>query len=103
VVGGHGFYINSSIGISVYPNDGADAAMYKAKNIDRGGFQFYTEELSERALQHYTIESGLRQALNKQQISVLYQPKIDLSTGVVKGAEALVRWRHPKLGDVPPY
>jgi diguanylate cyclase (GGDEF)-like protein/PAS domain S-box-containing protein len=111
VVGGHDFYINSSIGISVYPNDGADAAtllknadaaMYKAKNIDRGGFQFYTEELSEKALQHYTIESGLRQALNKQQFSVLYQPKIDLSSGAVKGAEALVRWRHPKLGDIPP-
>jgi diguanylate cyclase (GGDEF)-like protein/PAS domain S-box-containing protein len=111
VVGGHDFYISCSIGISVYPNDGsdaasllknADAAMYKAKNIDRGGFQFYTEELSEKALQHYTIESGLRQALSKQQFTVLYQPKIELASGVVKGAEALVRWMHPKLGEVPP-
>ncbi|MCG7911295.1 MAG: EAL domain-containing protein [Candidatus Thiodiazotropha taylori] len=111
VVGGHDFYISGSIGISVYPNDGADAAsllknadaaMYKAKSIDRGGFQFYTEELSENALQHYTIDSGLRQALSKQQFSVLYQPKIDLSSGSIKGAEALVRWRHPQLGEIPP-
>ncbi|ODB92135.1 hypothetical protein A3194_06935 [Candidatus Thiodiazotropha endoloripes] len=111
VVGGHDFYISGSIGISVYPNDGgdaasllknADAAMYKAKNIDRGGFQFYTEELSEKALRHYTIESGLRQALSKQQFSVLYQPKIDLSSGAIKGAEALVRWIHPQFGEIPP-
>lgn len=105
------FYVSASIGISVYPNDGedaatllknADAAMYKAKNIDRGGFQFYTEELSEKALQHYTIESGLRQALEQDQFVVLYQPKIELSTGRIKGAEALVRWNHPQRGEISP-
>lgn len=105
------FYISASIGISMYPNDGddaatllknADAAMYKAKNIERGGFQFYTQELTEKALQHYTIESGLRSALNQQQFEVFYQPKIELLSGRVTGVEALVRWRHPEKGMISP-
>lgn len=105
------FYISASIGISMYPNDGndvatllknADAAMYKAKNIERGGFQFYTQELSEKALYHYTIESGLRTALNKHQFEVHYQPKIDLLNGGITGVEALVRWVHPEKGMISP-
>ncbi|MES9853107.1 MAG: diguanylate cyclase [Candidatus Thiodiazotropha sp. L084R] len=105
------FYISASIGISLYPNDGndvatllknADAAMYKAKNIERGGFQFYTQELSEKALYHYTIESGLRTALNKHQFEVHYQPKIDLLNGGITGVEALVRWVHPEKGMISP-
>ena len=111
VVQDHDFYLSASIGISVFPDDGkdaaellknADAAMYKAKNTERGGFQFYTQELSDNAFQHFTLESGLRQALQKQQFQVLYQPKIDLSNGQINGAEALVRWRHPERGLIPP-
>ncbi|MES9927084.1 MAG: GGDEF domain-containing phosphodiesterase, partial [Candidatus Thiodiazotropha sp. 6PDIVS] len=97
--------------VILYPNDGndvatllknADAAMYKAKNIERGGFQFYTQELSEKALYHYTIESGLRTALNKHQFEVHYQPKIDLLNGGITGVEALVRWVHPEKGMISP-
>jgi diguanylate cyclase (GGDEF)-like protein/PAS domain S-box-containing protein len=111
IVKDHDFYISASIGISVYPNDGkdpatllknADAAMYKAKNIERGGFQFYTQELSEKALQHFTIETGLRQALQKEQFQVLYQPKVNLMSGKITGAEALIRWEHPELGNISP-
>ncbi|MES9928165.1 MAG: EAL domain-containing protein, partial [Candidatus Thiodiazotropha sp. 6PDIVS] len=111
LVKGNEFYISASIGISMYPNDGddaatllknADAAMYKAKNIERGGFQFYTQELSEKALYHYTIESGLRTALNKHQFEVHYQPKIDLLNGGITGVEALVRWVHPEKGMISP-
>ncbi|MCU7924409.1 MAG: EAL domain-containing protein [Candidatus Thiodiazotropha sp. (ex Dulcina madagascariensis)] len=108
---GHEFYLSASVGISVYPSDGegaaellknADAAMYKAKNIERGGFQFYTQELTSNAYQHFTLESGLRHALQEDQFQIYYQPKIDLKAGRVLGAEALLRWRHPEEGFIPP-
>ncbi|MCU7798200.1 MAG: EAL domain-containing protein [Candidatus Thiodiazotropha sp. (ex Myrtea spinifera)] len=108
---GHEFYLNASIGIAVYPRDGestaellknADAAMYKAKNSGRGGFQFYTEELTHNAYQHITLESGLRQAVAKNQLLIHYQPKISLQTNRIVGVEALLRWRHPEAGLVSP-
>lgn len=108
---GYEFFLNASIGISVYPRDGestaellknADAAMYKAKSSGRGGYQYYTEELTSNAYQHFTLESGLRQALRKSQFVLHYQPKISLQTGHVVGAEALLRWRHPEAGLISP-
>jgi diguanylate cyclase (GGDEF)-like protein/PAS domain S-box-containing protein len=107
----HEFYLNASIGIAVYPRDGentasllknADAAMYKAKNSGRGGFQFYTEELTDNAYHHFTLENRLRQALHLNQFEVHYQAKINLNSGRVIGAEALLRWRHPDMGYIPP-
>ncbi|MEJ2465939.1 MAG: EAL domain-containing protein [Candidatus Thiodiazotropha sp.] len=107
----HEFYLNASIGISVYPRDGentasllknADAAMYKAKNSGRGGFQFYTEELTDNAYHHFTLENRLRQALHLNQFEIHYQAKINLDSGRVVGAEALLRWHHPDMGYIPP-
>ncbi len=107
----HEFYLNASIGISVYPRDGentasllknADAAMYKAKNSGRGGFQFYTEELTDNAYHHFTLENRLRQALHLNQFEIHYQAKINLNSGRVIGAEALLRWHHPDMGYIPP-
>lgn len=108
---GYDFYLNASIGITVYPRDGettsellknADAAMYKAKNSGRGGFQFYTEELTSNAYQHITLESGLRQALQKSQFHLVYQPKICLRSGRTLGVEALLRWRDGDVGLISP-
>jgi diguanylate cyclase (GGDEF)-like protein/PAS domain S-box-containing protein len=108
---GHEFYLNASIGISIYPRDGetaatllknADAAMYKAKNSGRGSYQFYTEELTSNAYQHFTLESGLRQALINDQFELHYQGKISLQSGRLVGAEALIRWRHPEMGCIQP-
>jgi diguanylate cyclase (GGDEF)-like protein/PAS domain S-box-containing protein len=107
----HEFYLNASIGISVYPRDGespaallknADAAMYKAKNSGRGSYQFYTEELTNNAYQHFTLEAGLRQALINDQFELHYQAKISLQSGRLVGAEALIRWRHPEMGYIGP-
>ncbi len=108
---GHEFFLNASIGISVFPRDGettatllknADAAMYKAKNSGRGSFQFYTEELTNNAYHHFTLENGLRQALLNDQFEVHYQAKVNLQSGQLVGAEALIRWHHPDLGYIPP-
>lgn len=108
---GYEFYLNASIGITIYPHDGespaellknADAAMYKAKNSGRGGYQFYTEELTSNAYQHFTLESGLRQALQKGQFVLHYQPKVNLQNDLVVGVEALLRWQHPEAGLISP-
>ena len=107
----HEFFLNASIGISIYPRDGettatllknADAAMYKAKNNGRGGFQFYTEELTDNAYQYFTLESGLRQALLSDQFELHYQAKISLPGEALTGVEALIRWRHPEMGFIAP-
>ena len=108
---GHEFFLNASIGISIYPRDGettatllknADAAMYKAKNSGRGSFQFYTEELTDNAYQYFTLESGLRQALMHDQFELHYQAKISLPEERLIGVEALIRWRHPEMGYILP-
>jgi diguanylate cyclase (GGDEF)-like protein/PAS domain S-box-containing protein len=107
----HEFYLNASIGISVYPRDGesastllknADAAMYKAKNSGRGSYQFYTEELTNNVYQYFTLESGLRQALIDDQFELHYQGKISLQSGRLVGAEALIRWHQPEMGYIQP-
>lgn len=108
---GHEFFISSSIGVAVYPADGdtpetlikhADIAMYRAKEIGRNNFQFYTSEMNERALERLRLEGDLRLAIEREEFLLYYQPQVDLRTGHIIGVEALIRWQHPELGMVPP-
>lgn len=110
-IGGHALYLTPSIGISLYPQDGddtdtlvrnADAAMYRAKERGRNAYEFYTEELTNSALERIQLEEHLRTALQNQELSLYYQPQICLRSGRIVGAEALMRWHHPELGNVPP-
>jgi diguanylate cyclase (GGDEF)-like protein/PAS domain S-box-containing protein len=107
----HELRITTSIGVSVYPEDGLDAetliknadiAMYQAKENGRHGYQFFTPDMNVRAARRQAIEQSLRRALERQEFSLHYQPKVDLGTGVIIGAEALLRWTHPTLGPVSP-
>jgi diguanylate cyclase (GGDEF)-like protein/PAS domain S-box-containing protein len=108
---GHELHITVSIGISVYPDDGeeaetlltrADMALYHAKDKGRDCYQFFTPELTVRAMERQAVEAGLRRALEKNEFELLYQPKLNLKTGAIVGAEALIRWRHPERGLVEP-
>ncbi len=103
--------ISTTIGISIYPNDGGDAesliknadiAMYHAKKRGRNGFQFYSEDIHQKAQDRFSLEQDLRKAINEQQFRLVYQPKIDTQTGEVSGVEALIRWEHPTAGPVSP-
>ncbi len=105
------FKIGAAIGISVYPRDGfdtetllrmADIAMYRAKKGGEDGYTYYSHEMNQRALDHLKIETDLRHALDHHELLLHYQPKVDMETGAIVGAEALVRWRHPERGMVPP-
>jgi diguanylate cyclase (GGDEF)-like protein/PAS domain S-box-containing protein len=111
VIQGHPFSINCSLGISVFPEHGADsetliknadAAMYSAKENGRNNFQFFTEEMNARVVERLTLENSLRLALEKEQLFMVYQPQMDIATGRITGMEALLRWQHPDLGLVPP-
>ena len=104
-------HITASIGVSVYPDDGedaetliknADTVMYQAKENGRQGYQFFTPAMNARAVERHSVEEGLRVALARQELVLHYQPKVDLRTGAISGAEALVRWSHPTRGLVPP-
>jgi diguanylate cyclase (GGDEF)-like protein len=107
----HELTLTCSIGISVFPVDGvhadtivknAGAAMHHAKQRSKNSFQFYSAELNARALEKLTLANQLRKALDRDELHLYYQPKVDLKTDVITGAEALVRWQHPKRGWVPP-
>jgi diguanylate cyclase (GGDEF)-like protein/PAS domain S-box-containing protein len=104
-------HTTTSIGVSVYPDDGldaetliqnADTAMYEAKRNGRRSIQFFTPALNEQAVERQFIEEGLRRAMERQEFVLYYQPKINLRTGAITGAEALIRWMHPARGMVPP-
>jgi len=108
---GHALHITASIGVAIFPDDGtdpqtlqrgADAALYHAKASGRNRVQFFTERLSEEAQRRHLIGTSLRGTLRGEQLETYYQPKIDLATGAIIGAEALVRWRHPSLGMLFP-
>jgi diguanylate cyclase (GGDEF)-like protein len=107
----HDLHITTSIGVSIYPDDGldaetliknADTAMYQAKENGRQSFQFFEPEMNARAVERQSIEGNLRRALERQEFLLHYQPVIDLRTGEITGAEALIRWMHPTRGMVPP-
>ncbi len=107
----HDLHVTSSIGVSVYPDDGldaetliknADTAMYQAKENGRQGYQFFKSAMNVRAVERQSIEESLRRALEKQEFTLHYQPKINLESGKITGAEALLRWTHPTRGQVAP-
>ncbi|MEQ1472304.1 MAG: EAL domain-containing protein [Candidatus Acidiferrum sp.] len=107
----HELHVTASIGVSVHPDDGLDAealiknadiAMYQAKEHGRQGYQFFKPAMNVKAVERQSIEEGLRRALERQEFSLVYQPKIHLQSGEVTGAEALLRWTHPTRGSVSP-
>jgi diguanylate cyclase (GGDEF)-like protein/PAS domain S-box-containing protein len=111
IVQGHLLSISCSLGISVFPDNGrepetllknADAAMYCAKEQGRNNFQFFTQEMNVQAVERMTLENSLRVALERNELFLVYQPQMDIATGQITGAEALLRWQHPVLGLVPP-
>jgi diguanylate cyclase (GGDEF)-like protein/PAS domain S-box-containing protein len=110
-MGQQNLHITTSIGISIYPDDGldaetliknADTAMYQAKENGRQTFQFFKPEMNVRAVDRQSIEEDLRRALERNEFALHYQPKINLMTGAITGAEALLRWTHPTRGSVSP-
>jgi diguanylate cyclase (GGDEF)-like protein/PAS domain S-box-containing protein len=110
-VGQHDLHITTSIGLSVFPDDGldaetliknADTAMYQAKENGRQSFQFFKPAMNVRAVERQSIEEALRTALERKELALHYQPKINLRTGAITGAEALIRWTHPTRGPVSP-
>ena len=110
-VGGREIVPGTSIGVSLFPQDGktvdqvmraADAAMYHAKTLGRNNAQFFSAELNQVVHQHLLLEASLSRAIRNREMVLGYQPKVDLRTGKVVGAEALVRWHHPVDGVISP-
>ena len=111
VIEGHEFVMGCCIGIAVCPTDGVDAdqlikhagiAMYRAKELGRNNFQFYTSSMNESAMERLRLEGDLRSALEREEFVLHYQPQAELGTGRIIAAEALIRWNHPVLGMVSP-
>jgi len=110
-VDGRELYIGASIGISVCPDDAvradellkmADIAMYHVKHNGKNSYCYYSSDLSHHAAERFTLDVELRRALERSQFALLYQPRVDLPSGRIIGAEALLRWHHPELGMVSP-
>jgi diguanylate cyclase (GGDEF)-like protein/PAS domain S-box-containing protein len=111
VVQGHLLRVSCSLGISIFPEHGADgetlirnadAAMYSAKDYGRNNFQFFTQDMNAEVVERLTLESSLRLALEKRELFLVYQPQMEIASGRITGLEALLRWQHPELGLVPP-
>ncbi len=111
VLSGQTVQISCSIGVALYPQDGlaprelllnADAAMYRAKQSGANNFQFYAPEMNASVEAKLMLLEGLRNALEEGQFRVLYQPKVDVRTGLIFGVEALIRWQHPEHGMISP-
>ena len=111
VLNGRELFMTTSIGISVFPGDGddvasmlknADTAMYRAKEQGRNNYQFYSADMSNKALERLAMETQLRWALDRNEFVLYYQPKLDYRSGKIVGAEALIRWVHPEQGLVSP-
>ena len=108
---GHECHTTASIGIAMYPANGADAqtltknadmAMYLAKEDGKNGYRFFSKEVKTQSIERLSMESALRRALERDQFSLNYQPKVDMETGQFTGVEALLRWTHPELGNISP-
>ena len=109
--GDHEFFTSASIGTSLYPQDGtdvatlvknADAAMYRSKAKGRNRVESYTRDLTTQATMRIALEHELRRAIERDELSLSYQPKFSIDSDLLVGAEALIRWKHPNFGDVPP-
>jgi two-component system CheB/CheR fusion protein len=108
---GQAIHISASIGICLFPEDGedadtllkhADGAMYKAKDVGKCTHYFFTNDLRQSADERLQLENGLRQAIELDELFLMYQPQLSLSDGKLAGVEALLRWRHPEMGLIPP-
>jgi diguanylate cyclase (GGDEF)-like protein len=111
VVQGHTLGVSCSLGISVFPEHGADAvtliknsdaAMYSAKESGRNNFRFFTEDMNAQGVERLAFEHSLKLALPQNELFLMYQPQMDMATGRIIGLEALLRWQHPEMGLVPP-
>ena len=107
----HEINLTVSIGIAIYPTDGmdfdtlwrsADAAMYRAKQNGRNDYCFFTTEMQARSTRTLQIDNALRRAMERKQFSLVYQPQLSLDSGKIVGFEALIRWKHPQFGNIPP-
>lgn len=110
-VGQHELTLGCSVGVALYPQDGrdfdalvqsADMAMYGAKRQGRNTYRFFTSQMQAQSMRALELENALRRALEREQLSLHYQPQVDASSGKVLGVEALLRWQHPELGAVSP-
>jgi diguanylate cyclase (GGDEF)-like protein len=108
---GHECHITASIGIATFPGDGtdvhtltknADMAMYRAKEDGKNAFRYFTNDVRPQSIERLMLETSLRHALERNEFSLHYQPKVDLASGQITGVEALLRWTHPELGMLPP-
>jgi diguanylate cyclase (GGDEF)-like protein len=108
---GHELHITTSIGISIFPYDGTDAetlikhadiSMYRAKELGRNKAVYYTAEMNAGSRKQLALENNLRKALERDQLAVFYQPKVDISSNMIVGFEALLRWQHPTMGFISP-
>ncbi|UXY14065.1 EAL domain-containing protein [Chitiniphilus purpureus] len=111
VIQGQELFVTCSIGISLYPGDGlqpaqllknADVAMYRAKELGKNNYQFFSPDMNARAFEHLVLENSLRYALERRELILHFQPQIDIVSGELEGVEALIRWEHPELGLIPP-
>jgi diguanylate cyclase (GGDEF)-like protein/PAS domain S-box-containing protein len=110
-VAGHELYASASLGMTLYPLDehniegllrNADIAMYRVKERGGNGYEFYAADMTSKAQARLALENALRHALEREEFELHYQPVVDLDSGHIKGVEALIRWRHPERGLVPP-
>jgi diguanylate cyclase (GGDEF)-like protein/PAS domain S-box-containing protein len=111
MIDGVELFISCSIGVAIYPDDGADqetlmrnadSAMYQAKKLGRNNAQFFTEEINQRVIKRLHLESDLRHVIERHELQLHYQPRIDAATGALAGVESLVRWHHPVEGLILP-
>lgn len=110
-IGEHELLLTASIGICLYPDNGsepgillrnADASMYSAKETGRNRYQFYSEDMTVRAIERLSLENDLRSAVERRELFLVYQPQIEIDTGRIMGAEVLMRWQHPVRGLITP-
>ncbi len=103
--------VGCSVGVSMFPEHGedgdtlirnADAAMYSAKEGGRNNVRFFTDEMNAQAVERLTMDKNLRQALERKEFFLVYQPQMEIESGKITGFEALLRWQHPELGLIPP-